>query len=80
MLLLLGLTVLRLGLQENLVVHTTLDNQQAGCDERFFEKLRLKHLHKMLNPELLGLLSAHSLHVLIYLSLIGGDQVAIFAR
>jgi hypothetical protein len=40
--------------QENLVVHSALNDEETGCDETFFEKLSLEHFNEMLNSELLG--------------------------
>jgi hypothetical protein len=58
------------GSQEDLVVHSALNDEQTGSDETLFEKLGLEHFDKMLNPELLS-----QLGILVYKSLLLGGNL-----
>ena len=40
-------------LDKVLIVHAPLNDQQGGCDERLLEELTLKHLDKVLDPDVL---------------------------
>lgn len=47
---------------EVLVVHATLNDEQASCYERLFEKLALEHLDEVFDPNIRFLLTGWWLH------------------